>query len=140
MHGLDARGGGTSELSSGKIPWSEEAVAAQRSAGLPVFVDVTADWCITCMANETTVLFTDDMVQAFADHNVVYMVADWTNQDADIAALLKQHGRNGIPLYLMYSADHTEEPLILPQLLTKETVLEALRAVSGKNSDVAASF
>ena len=85
-------------------------------------------------------LHTDDMVQAFADHGVVYMVADWTNQDADIAALLKKHGRNGIPLYLMYAADASAAPLVLPQLLTKKVVLEALESVSGKNSDVAAGF
>jgi thiol:disulfide interchange protein DsbD len=115
-------------------------VAALRGAGKPVFVDVTADWCITCIANETAVLLTDDMIQAFADHDVVYMVADWTNQDADIAALLKQHGRNGIPLYLMYAADTSTAPLILPQLLTKKVVLEALESVSRKNSDVVSDF
>ena len=101
-------------------------LAALRSAGKPVFVDVTADWCITCLANETAVLLTDEMTAAFADHGVVYMVADWTNYDADIASFLKQHGRTGIPLYLMYPADPARKPLILPQLLTKDTVLEAL--------------
>lgn len=140
LRGLDASRGGSTELAQGKVAWSEREVAALRSAGKPVFVDVTADWCITCIANETAVLLTEDMIQAFADHGVVYMVADWTNQDANIATLLKQHGRNGIPLYLMYAADASTAPLVLPQLLTKQTVLEALAAVSGKNSDVAANF
>ena len=85
-------------------------------------------------------LLTDDMIQAFADYGVVYVVADWTQQDADIAALLKKHGRNGIPFYLMYAADTSTEPLILPQILTEDTVLEALAAVSSKNTDVADSF
>jgi thiol:disulfide interchange protein len=66
------------------------------------------------------------------------MVADWTNPDPTIAALLKKHGRNGIPLYLMYAADASQAPLVLPQLLTKEIVLEALKSVSVKNSEVAA--
>ena len=140
LHGLDSSSGGTKELSGDKVAWSEEAVAELRSAGKPVFVDVTADWCITCMANESAVLLTDDMIQAFADHDVVYMVADWTNEDARIAGLLKKHGRNGIPLYLMYAADTSTAPLILPQLLTKQTVIEALEAVSSKKSEVAASF
>jgi len=140
LRGLDVRGEGAAELAQGKVPWSEQKVAALRSAGQPVFVDVTADWCITCMANESAVLLTDDMVQAFAEHDVVYMVADWTNQDADIAALLKRHGRNGIPLYLMYAADTSVAPLVLPQLLTKKIVLEALESVSGKNHDVAYGF
>ena len=60
-----------------------------------MFVDVTADWCITCLANESAVLFTDEMTEAFAAHGVVYMVADWTNYDADIASFLKQHGATG---------------------------------------------
>jgi thiol:disulfide interchange protein DsbD len=80
------------------------------------------------------------MTRAFAEHGVVYMVADWTNHDADIAALLERHGRNGIPLYLVYPADPTAEPLVLPQLLTKNTVLQALEAVSSKNTDVAVAF
>lgn len=137
--GLDD-GSRSAELTNGHIPWSEEQVAALRDAGKPVFVDVTADWCITCIANETAVLLTDDMIKAFAHHGVVYMVADWTNHDADIAGLLKKHGRNGIPLYLMYSADTSRPPMILPQVLTKKTVLEALESVSGKKSDFAASF
>jgi len=140
LRGLDGSSGGAAELAQGKVAWSEQEVAALRSAGQPVFVDVTADWCITCIANETAVLRTDDMIQAFADHNVVYMVADWTNQDADIAALLKKHGRNGIPLYLMYAADTSTAPLLLPQLLTKQTVLEALESVSNRNSDVVSGF
>jgi thiol:disulfide interchange protein len=140
LRGLDVRGDGAAEPAQGTVAWSEQKVAALRSAGQPVFVDVTAAWCITCMANETAVLLTDDMIQAFADHDVVYMVADWTNQDADIAALLKEHGRNGIPLYLMYPADTSAAPLVLPQLLTKKIILEALESVTGKNPDVAYGF
>ncbi len=57
-----------------------------------MFVDVTADWCITCIANEQAVLFTDEMTAAFAEHGVVYMVADWTNYDPEIADFIAQHG------------------------------------------------
>jgi thiol:disulfide interchange protein len=140
MRGLDGGNSGGTALANDHIAWSEEQVAALRAAGKPVFVDVTADWCITCIANETAVLFTDDIERAFAEHGVAYVVADWTNQDADIAALLKKHGRNGIPLYLAYTPDSDEPPLILPQVLTKNTVLEALLAISGKNPDVATTF
>jgi len=87
------------------------------------------------MANESAVLHTDDIRQAFADHNVAYMVADWTNQDDAITALLRRHERNGIPLYLMYAANTSDAPLVLPQILTKKTVLEALTSVSNPNSD-----
>ena len=141
MQGLDVGGSGEGPApAAGTIVWSEAEVAALRDAGRPVFVDVTADWCITCMANEATVLLTDDMIDAFADYDVAYVVADWTNENPDIAALLKKHGRNGIPLYLVYAADPAADPLVLPQLLTKQTVLEALEAVSDRKSAVAANF
>ena len=141
MPGLDTnRATAAGELSHGKVAWSDEEVAVLREQGTAVFVDVTADWCITCIANERAVLLTEEITQAFADRGVVYMVADWTNQDAMIAALLERHGRTGIPLYLMYPADSSQSPMILPQLLTKSMVLEALDAVSADNPDVVASF
>ncbi|MCP4468494.1 MAG: protein-disulfide reductase DsbD [Halieaceae bacterium] len=138
MRGLDGADAGSTALHAEYLPWSESEVAALRQSGRPVFVDVTADWCITCKANETTVLFTDDITAAFAEHGVVYMIADWTNQDPKIAELLKKHRRNGIPLYLMYPADPVAAPLILPQLLTKRMVIDALEEVSVKNSTIAA--
>lgn len=140
LRGLDAHDTGAAQPAGGRIAWSDQAVADLRSAGKPVFVDVTADWCITCIANETAVLHTDDMQQAFAAHGAAYLVADWTNQDPDIAALLKKHGRTGIPLYLMYAADPSTPPLILPQILTKSIVLDALASAAGKKSDIAAGF
>jgi len=126
--------------SAGQVAWSEAQLDALRRAGNPVFVDVTADWCITCLANEAAVLLTDDMTAAFKEHGVVYMVADWTNYDADIARFLERYGRTGIPLYLVYPADTSREPLILPQLLTESTVLDALRAVSTTRPGVAGNF
>jgi thiol:disulfide interchange protein DsbD len=138
--GLDENGHRPSQLAAGKVVWSQQGLAALRRAGKPVFVDVTADWCITCIANETAVLLTDEMTEAFARHGVVYMVADWTNYDADIANFIGQHGRTGIPLYLMYPADAAREPLLLPQLLTRATMLEALRAVADKNREIAATI
>jgi len=126
---LDENGTGAG-LGDGKVAWSAQSLAELRAAGTPVFVDVTADWCITCLANESAVLFTDEMQQAFAAHGVVYMVADWTNHNADIAAFLRQHRRNGIPLYLMYPGEPNGEPLLLPQLLTRDTVIDALQAVA----------
>lgn len=140
MRGLDGATGEGGQLARGHIPWSEQEVASLRGSGQPVFVDVTADWCITCKANEAAVLFTDDMTQAFADYGVAYVVADWTNEDPEIAGLLEDHGRNGIPLYLMYPADPGADPLILPQLLTKQTVLDALETVADKKSEFATTF
>lgn len=121
----------------GHIAWSEQSLEELRSSGQPVFVDVTADWCISCIANEQTVLLTDEITAAFKNSGVAYMVADWTNYDADIAAYLAKHGRNGIPFYILYPGDPALEPMILPQLLTKSIVLKAISQVSGNQGDLA---
>jgi thiol:disulfide interchange protein len=136
---LDENGTDPARLAGGRVPFSEQALAELRAAGNPVFVDVTADWCITCLANESAVLFTADISAAFEAHGMVYMVADWTNYDPDIAAFLRQHQRTGIPLYLMYPADPAGPPLLLPQLLTRNVVLEALSAVAPRPEAVAAN-
>ena len=121
--------GADSTMRSGTVSWSRDALNSLRASGTPVFVDVTADWCITCLANEQAVLFTDDMTQAFADAGVTYMVADWTNYDPAIGEFVQEHGRNGIPLYVMYPGDLQSEPVMLPQLLTRTIVIEALDRV-----------
>lgn len=122
------------------VAWSDHGVSELRKDGIPVFVDVTADWCITCKANEAAVLSTDEVTAAFKNSGVAYMVADWTNHDPKIAELLERHGRTGIPLYLMYPADPQREPLILPQLLTRELVLDAIDTVAAKKAEVARNF
>ena len=121
--------GADSTTRPGTVSWSRETLNSLRASGTPVFVDVTADWCITCLANEQAVLFTDDMTQAFADAGVTYMVADWTNYDPAIGEFVQEHGRNGIPLYVMYPGDLQSEPVMLPQLLTRTIVIEALDRV-----------
>ncbi len=118
---------------NGFVAWSDSEVRARREAGQAVFVDVTADWCITCIANEQAVLYTAEIRDAFERTGVTYMVADWTSYNADIAALLRRHGRTGIPLYLLYPADPELPAQTLPQVLTKSTVLEALQAVAPEN-------
>jgi thiol:disulfide interchange protein DsbD len=116
-------------LRPGVVSWSPESLQSLRASGTPVFVDVTADWCITCLANEQAVLFTDEMALAFADAGVTYMVADWTHYDAAIGEFVRQHGRNGIPLYVLYAGDLQTQPVILPQLLTRSIMMDALATV-----------
>jgi len=115
---------------AGTVNWSMAALEGLRAEGVPVFVDVTADWCITCLANEQAVLFTDRARAAFDDSGVVYMIADWTKYDEAIGAFVKSHGRNGIPLYVMYPANPNDPPVILPQLLTPSLLDNALANVS----------
>jgi thiol:disulfide interchange protein DsbD len=105
--------------------YSADKLARLRASNRPVFVDATAAWCITCLVNEEAVLSRDGVKSAFAAKNVAYLVADWTNRDPEVTALLKDNGRSGVPLYLYY-APGARTPIILPQILTESGVLGAL--------------
>jgi len=113
-------------LRPGQVAYSDAALQRHLDDGRPVFIDVTADWCITCIANERQVLHSTEITDAFASHDVVYMVADWTHPDAAIAALLTRYQRTGIPLYLLFDPKTPDQPLILPQILTRNLVRAAL--------------
>jgi thiol:disulfide interchange protein DsbD len=110
-------------------PWSAfspGALAAHRAASRPVFVDFTAAWCLTCQVNERLVLDTADVQGRFAAAGVALLRADWTNQDPSISRTLEAHGRNSVPLYVLYGRDPTAAPVILPSVLTRGIVLDAL--------------
>jgi thiol:disulfide interchange protein DsbD len=109
--------------------WSELRLQQLLDAKTPVFVNVTADWCITCMANERSSLSSEEVIQAMSKRGIVYLKADWTNYNAEIAAYLKTFGRNGIPLYLVYSGIPGEPPQILPQLLTPGIILDSFARI-----------
>lgn len=113
----------------GAEPWSEARVAALRAEGRPVFVNMTAAWCITCQVNERLVLRSAAVQEAFAARGVAALKGDWTQGDAAIGALLRAHGREGVPLYLLYPAGGGA-PLLLPEVLTEGIVLRALDAAS----------
>ncbi|WP_235031587.1 protein-disulfide reductase DsbD family protein [Geminicoccus flavidas] len=110
-------------------PWSEARVAELRAQGRPVFVNLTAAWCITCKVNERVALDTTATQEAFAAAGVATLVGDWTNGDPAIGALLQRHGREGVPLYLLYPAG-SGDPVVLPQILTESIVLQALEPVA----------
>jgi thiol:disulfide interchange protein DsbD len=98
-------------------PYTAARLDELRREGRPVFIDATAAWCITCLVNEKAVLSQPEVRDAFARHKVAYLVADWTNRNAEVSALLDAHGRSGVPLYLYY-APGAAEAQILPQILT----------------------
>ena len=105
--------------------WSPARVAALRAEGKPVLVNFTAAWCVTCQVNEKVALSTPQVAQALRSSGAVYLKADWTRRDSTIAVALAEHGRAGVPLYLLYRPG-LEAPMILPQLLTPGLVAEAL--------------
>ncbi|WP_461480624.1 protein-disulfide reductase DsbD family protein [Porticoccus sp.] len=109
-------------------PW--EAYTEQRleqllSQGEPVFVNLTADWCITCLANERLALSSATLLAAFQAQHISYLKGDWTNYNPEITRLLNRHHRSGVPLYLFYPAN-TRKPVILPQLLTEKIVIKVI--------------
>ncbi|HVO32341.1 MAG TPA: protein-disulfide reductase DsbD domain-containing protein [Elusimicrobiota bacterium] len=106
-------------------PFDEAEIQKQLAAGRSVFVDVTADWCFTCQANERFVLRSADVAQAFHDRNVLLMRADWTNHNNVIAEYLKKFNRAGIPFNVLYRPGRP--PVLLSEFLTKSKVLDALR-------------
>jgi len=110
-------------------PWSQARVDDLRAQGEPVFVDFTAAWCITCQVNERTALASHTVADAFAKTGAVYLKADWTNPDPAIAKALADHGRSGVPLYLVYGP--SGEPRVLPQILTEGVVVDALNKAKG---------
>ncbi|MDP2409208.1 MAG: protein-disulfide reductase DsbD family protein [Pseudolabrys sp.] len=90
----------------------------------PVFVNMTAAWCITCLVNERTTLAAPAVQTAFKDKNIVYLKGDWTNRNPEITRLLERFGRSGVPLYVLYRGKN--EPVVLPQILTEQLVLDSL--------------
>ncbi|MFC4168578.1 thioredoxin family protein, partial [Teichococcus aestuarii] len=109
----------------GAEPWSEARLAALRAEGRPVFVNMTAAWCITCKVNERVALHSEAVRDAFMRRGVAYLKGDWTDGGPAIAAVLRRFGREGVPLYLVYPPGGGE-PALLPQILTEALVLEAL--------------
>jgi len=114
-------------------PYSPEALDSARAEGRPILVNMTAAWCITCLANEKVVLSSDAVSGAVADLGITAFKGDWTNQDPEISALLARHGRTSVPLYLLYPAGGGE-PQILPQILTRDGLLSALHNAAGNTA------
>jgi thiol:disulfide interchange protein DsbD len=107
-------------------PWSREKVTELRAQGTPVFVDFTAAWCITCQVNKRLALNDAAVVKRFAELGVMPLKADWTNMDPRITAALAEHGRNAVPVYVLYSTDRNAAPKLLPEVLTSAIVLDEL--------------
>lgn len=110
-------------------PFSSVRLAEYRAGGTPVFVNMTADWCITCLVNEQSSLGTERVKQSMADNDVVYMKGDWTNEDPEITAVLEEFRRPSVPLYVLYPGDPAGEPVILPQILTPAILDDAFSAI-----------
>jgi thiol:disulfide interchange protein DsbD len=105
-------------------PFSPGRLAALQAEGRPVFVNVTAAWCITCKVNERVALATGSFRDLLARTGTVYLEADWTRRDPDVSHYIETFGRAGVPLYVYYPAGAAPE--VLPQILTPATLEDVL--------------
>ena len=110
-------------------PYSHSAVLAELTMGRPVFVDFSADWCITCKFNEAHVLHDAAVVEAFQKRRISAFRADWTRRDDTIRQTLARFGHSGVPMYLLYAPDNPSGPQVLPEILTVKQLLDALEAI-----------
>jgi thiol:disulfide interchange protein DsbD len=114
--------------------FTPDRLKTELDQGHPIFIDFTAAWCITCKFNEATVLETSAVRDAFRIHSIVKLKADWTNADPEITKLLKQFGRPGVPLYVLYPKGKFVDPIVFPELLTKSILLEKIETMGGNVS------
>jgi thiol:disulfide interchange protein len=119
----------TATVAEGVVAYTPEKLAELRKAGTPVFVDMTADWCVTCKANEHAVLDTDAFRDLLKRTGAVYMKGDWTDVNDTIAAFLQQYHSPGVPLYVVFPKDGGEGRK-LPTVLTTSLVDDALKGAA----------
>ncbi len=115
--------------SSSKIEWQPftlELLETHLKDNKTVFIDFTAEWCLTCKVNEKSVLADQSVIDALKQKNIVTMKADWTTRNETITRLLAKFGRSGVPLYVVFPKGKPTEPIVLPEVITTGIVLEAL--------------
>jgi thiol:disulfide interchange protein DsbD len=117
---------GAEKSALGEEAFSQARLDELQAEGRPVFVNLTAAWCITCKVNERVALKSSTVAQAFRTGKVAYLKGDWTRANPEITELLRRFGRAGVPLYLYYPG-RGQEPRVLPQILTAGLVLEEIK-------------
>ncbi|MGN2253834.1 protein-disulfide reductase DsbD family protein [Frateuria sp. GZRe12] len=118
------------QADTGTVAYSPEKLAELRAAGTPVFVDMTADWCVTCKANEHTVLDTSAFRALLERTGAVYMKGDWTDVNPTIAAFLEHYHSPGVPLYVVFprgGGEGRKLPTVLTSGLVEQALTEAAR-------------
>jgi thiol:disulfide interchange protein len=115
----------TAPAETGVEAFTSDRLATLRAAGKPVFVNMTAAWCVTCLVNERVAIGTETVRTAFAEQGITYLKGDWTRQDQAITDFLRAHGRDGVPLYVFYPTGNGAS-VVLPQILTGGAILAAI--------------
>jgi len=133
---VTATSGARSTASSDGIPWvpfTRAALDDLLKDKRAVFLDFTAEWCITCKFNKKTAIDRPAVREAIARTGIVPMLADWTNANPEITDALAQFGRVGVPFYVLYPEGNPQAPLILPEVLTEQILLDAIHQATGKD-------
>jgi len=137
LSALNLNGGARSAAASDWVPFDRQAIPRLVAAGNVVFVDVTAEWCITCQVNKKRVLETSDVAAVFNSPKVIMMRADWTKPSKKIANYLASFNRFGIPFNVIYGPD-SPSGIVLPELLSKGAVFAGFDK-AGYRTDVASA-
>lgn len=116
------------EASAGWEPFSIARVQELQQQGIPVLIDFTAKWCLICQTNHLVFLL-PHVDEKLEQMGVVRMMADWTRNDPEITKALRDYGRSGVPLYLLYGKNPDQPPMVLPQVLTADIVLDYLKKI-----------
>ncbi|WP_022942506.1 protein-disulfide reductase DsbD family protein [Psychromonas hadalis] len=115
-------------------PLYQHSIDDYVKQGKTVFVNVTADWCITCKTNKIGVILQDPVYSALQQDNVVVMKGDWTRPSDKVTNFLKSHGRFGVPLNVVYGPN-APSGIRLPVLLKSDDVIKALQSAGSSNND-----
>ena len=133
-------GGARTDHTRAWQPFTPDLVAQYQAQGRPVFVDFTADWCLSCQVNERVVLERPEVLNRLQDGKVALVRADWTRHDEDIARALATLGRSSVPTYALYPGTPGAPAQVLPEVLTTNTVLNALKTLPDTETNPTASL
>ena len=101
-----------------------------RKTGKIIFLDITADWCLTCKTNENTILYSDEISKRLGKDDIIVFNADNTKRSDEVTGLMKSLERSAVPVYAIYPPGEESEPVLLPEVITKSMVLEAIEKAS----------
>lgn len=127
--GVSSKSTAPSPSTAEGIEWKPFSITALKDAvnqNKTIFLDFTADWCLTCKSNEKLFLNTAEVKNKFKELRVETMQADWTTQDPDISKILNRFGRSGVPLYVVIPAGRPKDHIVLPEVINQKLVLDAL--------------